>query len=94
MTKVEGTAVAIVLLLVIGLRRLLQRDRLLPGGRRLLLALGAGVVALLGWDLLMVVMGVPSDPSISGRRQGSLASRARSTWDAAVPHLHLSLIHI
>jgi hypothetical protein len=92
LTKVEGTAVAIVLLLVIGLRRLLQRDRLLPGGRRLLLALGAGVVALLGWDLLMVVMGVPSDPSISGRRQGSLASRARSTWDAAVPHLHVVVL--
>jgi hypothetical protein len=92
LSKVEGTAVAIVLLLAIGLRRLLQRDRLVPGVRRVLATMAAGVVALLGWDLLMVIMGVPTDPSISGRRLGSLPSRARTTWNAAVPHLHVLVL--
>ncbi len=94
LTKVEGTAVAVVLLLVIGLRHQLQRDR--PGRRRLrpVLTVGAGVLALFGWEFLMVGLGVPTDPSIVGKRDGSMLSRAESTWDAAVPHLHVVVLAV
>jgi hypothetical protein len=92
LTKVEGTAVAVVLLLVVGARRHLQRDRPAGWSLRPLLATGAGVVALLGWELLTVVLGVPTDPSIAGKRVGSLLSRAQGTWDAAVPHWHVVVL--
>src|SRR5581483_5149521 len=82
----------IVLLLVVGLRRLLRRDWLSGWPIRPLVAVGAGVVALSAWELVTVVMGVPTDPSISGRGQGSLVSRAERTWDAAVPHLHVVVL--
>ncbi len=92
LAKVEGTAIAIVLLLVVGLRRQLQRDRPSGWSLRPLLAIGAGVVALSGWELITVVLGVPTDPSIAGKGQGSLVSRAEGTWDAAVPHLHVVVL--
>jgi hypothetical protein len=92
LTKVEGTAIAVVLLLVIGARRQLQRDR--PAGRavRPVVAVAVGVLALLGWELMTVILGVPTDPSIVGKRDGSLLSRARGTWDGAEPHLHVVLL--
>jgi uncharacterized membrane protein len=90
-TKVEGMAVAIVLVLLIALRHWLrQRHRGNP--LRPLMAAGLGVVALLGWQLETVILGVPRDPSISGHRDGSLSLRARHTWDAAVPHLHVVVL--
>jgi hypothetical protein len=92
LAKVEGTAIAIVLLLVIGLRRQLRPDRPSGWSLRPLLAIATGVVALSAWELVTVVMGVPTDPSISGRGQGSLVSRAQGTWDAAVPHLHVVVL--
>jgi len=89
LTKVEGTAVAIMLLVVIGLRSVLGRS---PTSRQFVAALGAGVLALLIWPVLTVVVGVPTDASLSGRRQGSLQHRAATTFDAMVPHLHVVVL--
>jgi uncharacterized membrane protein len=91
LSKVEGTAVAIVLVLAVSLRRLLQRDR--PVGKGVTLtAMGLGVVALLGWPLLVVFEGITTDANISGLRQGSVWLRARATFDAAAPHLHVVVL--
>jgi hypothetical protein len=88
LTKVEGAAVAILLVIAVSLRRFLQRDR--PGRNRVpLLAMAFGVVSLLVWPVLTKVMGVPTDPSISGPRDGSLHARADATFDAAITHLHV-----
>jgi hypothetical protein len=91
LTKVEGTAVAVVLVLAVGARQLLRSHR---HGERLrpVLAMGIGVAALLAWELLVIVLGVPTDPSIVGQRDGSLLSRAQGTWDGAVPHLHVVVL--
>ncbi|HVB91059.1 MAG TPA: hypothetical protein VND70_03065 [Acidimicrobiales bacterium] len=88
LSKVEGTAMAIVLVLAVLLRVLLERGR--AGTVRLpLTAAGLGLIALLGWPLLVVLIGVPTDASIAGTRQGSLWVRAQATFHAAVPHLHV-----
>jgi hypothetical protein len=89
LTKVEGMAVAVILLLVIAVRRQLRRPAPRWLALRPLLAVGTGVVLLLGWEMLTVVLGIPTDPSIGGKKDGSLWSRAVSTWDQAVPHLHV-----
>jgi MYXO-CTERM domain-containing protein len=88
LSKVEGTAIALVLVVAIAVRRLLQR----PAGQRPtkpLLALVVGVLALIGWPVLTLALGVPKDANISGTRDGSLWDRARATFDAASPHLHV-----
>jgi hypothetical protein len=90
-TKVEGMAMAIVLVLLVGLRHWL-RHRRGPHPLRPLMVTGLAVIALLGWQLETVILGVPRDPSISGHREGSLSLRARHTWDAAVPHLHVVVL--
>jgi hypothetical protein len=91
LSKVEGTAIAVMLVLAVGARRLLRRDR--PGwSRRPVVAMAVGVVALGAWEMLTVVVGVPPDSSLTGRGQGSLAHRVAGTWDAAVPHLHVVIL--
>jgi hypothetical protein len=96
LSKLEGIAVTIVLLVVIGVRlKLRVRPGAVPatrsgrGPRRFLVALGGGVLALLVWPILTTLLGVPTDPDISGRREGSLSSRTQGTFDAMVPHLHV-----
>jgi hypothetical protein len=91
LSKVEGTAVAIVLVLAVSLRRLLQRDRPVALWAAWT-TMGLGLVALAGWPLLVVGERIPTDASISGLRQGSVWLRARATFDAAVPHLHVVLL--
>lgn len=88
LTKVEGTAMAIVLVLATSSRCLLRRDRV-GGLRNPALATVLGVLALLGWPVATVILGVPKDVSISGVRDGSLWHRAQATFDAAAPHLHV-----
>jgi hypothetical protein len=89
LSKLEGIAVTIVLLAVIAARLKLRRG---PTSVRLLAALGAGVLALLVWPVLTIIVGVPTDPSISGHREGSVWSRATGTYDAMVPHLHVVVL--
>jgi hypothetical protein len=91
LTKVEGTAVAVLLVIAISLRRYLHRGR--PVRTRVpLLAMVGGVAALAVWPVLTKVLGVPTDPSISGRRDGSLHARADATFNAAIPHLHVVVL--
>jgi hypothetical protein len=85
LTKVEGTAVAVLLAVVVS-------ARLLTGGRaprRVLSAAGAALAALLVWPVVTLVLDVPTDPSLLGSRQGSLISRAHRTASAMTPHLHV-----
>jgi hypothetical protein len=101
LTKVEGTAVAIVLVLSIGLRHLLRQDgpdwrsglrpigRYVRQHRRPLLVMAGAVVALSAWEVVVQIIGVPPDASTTGRGEGSLASRVSGTWDGAAPHLHV-----
>jgi hypothetical protein len=88
LSKVEGTAIAVVLVVAIAARRLLQHR---PGERpvKALVALGVGVLGLAAWPVLTLGLGVPKDANISGARDGSLSDRARATIDAASPHLHV-----
>ena len=88
LTKVEGTAVAMIIVVVL-------TARLLGYGRRrgrLVLTGLAGLVALLVWPLATLVMGVPNDPSLRGSREGSLLNRAHRTLSAAGPHLEVVLL--
>jgi hypothetical protein len=86
LSKVEGTAIALVLVVAVSLRCIVQRDR--PGGvRRPAIAMGAGMLALAGWPLLTLFLGVPKDAVVTGTRDGSLWLRTRATFDAAAPHL-------
>lgn len=64
LTKVEGIAVAMIIVVVL-------TARLYGYGRRrrqLLLSGFTGLVALLVWPLAALVMGVPNDPSLRGSR--------------------------
>jgi hypothetical protein len=76
--------VAIVLLAILAVRLWLQQRGWPP-----IAAAGAGVVGLLVWPVLTLLEHVPGDPSIFGARNGSLISRAHSTYDGAVPYLHV-----
>jgi hypothetical protein len=89
--KVEGMVMAVVLVLLVGLRHLVRHRR---SGRPLRIMVGTGLaaVAVLGWQIEILIVGVPRDPSLSGHGQGSLSLRARHTWDAAVPHLHVVVL--
>jgi hypothetical protein len=91
LTKIEGTAVALVLLFVITAREVARRRALAAPslGPRRFSAVLAAVLALLTWPVLTEWLGMPTDPSLSGVRQGSLASRAHGTFSAMVPHLHV-----
>ncbi|HEX3794855.1 MAG TPA: hypothetical protein VHV57_10185 [Acidimicrobiales bacterium] len=89
LTKVEGIAVAGVFVILIAVRVVVRRQ-----GRPWVPIAGAAaaIVALLVWPLLTIIAGVPSDPSISGQRDGSLSSRAHSTISAMWPHLHVVVL--
>jgi hypothetical protein len=88
LTKVEGTAVAMIIVVVLTARLFgYGRHR-----RRLILAGLAGLVALLVWPLATLAMGVPNDPSLRGVREGSLLNRAHRTLSAAGPHLEVVLL--
>jgi hypothetical protein len=93
LTKIEGTAVSMVLLVVVVLR-LWSRAGVGRGRRRvrLVAATAFGLIALLAWPVATIILGVPKDPSLSGTRQGSLLSRTHRTVDAASPHLHVVLL--
>ena len=96
LTKVEGTAVAIFVLVVIGARVARRPGQIgAPGWvrrRRTLLALGGGIAALLVWPVLTIVLNVPTDPNLAGNGQGSLGKRTDSTFDAMIPHLHVVVL--
>jgi hypothetical protein len=88
LTKVEGTAVAMIIVVVL-------TARLFGYGRRrgrLVVAGLSGLAALLVWPLATLVMGVPNDPSLRGSREGSLLNRAHRTLSAAGPHLEVVLL--
>ncbi len=90
LTKVEGIAVAMIIVVVL-------TARLYGYGRRrrqLLLSGFTGLVALLVWPLAALVMGVPNDPSLRGSREGSLIDRAHRTFSAAAPHLEVVLLAV
>lgn len=91
--KVEGMAMAIILLVLVAVRRRYRPGHLpLTSFWQFVLRIGVGVVVLLGWEFLTLLIGVPNDPSITGARDGSLEQRAARTWDAAVPHLHVVVL--
>jgi hypothetical protein len=94
MTKEEGTATAVVIVLLAAARRWRAARRAAPGRPpwRLLVATGAAVVALLAWTGAMRLIGAVRDANTSGRRIGSLTSRAHATADALGPHLHVVLL--
>jgi hypothetical protein len=91
LTKVEGTAVAMLLVVVVALRLAIGRPTW-PARLRLLPAAVAGLAALLVWPVLTLIIDVPPDPSLTGSRQGSLVSRAHRTLSAMAPHLHVVLV--
>ena len=93
LTKLEGTAVAMVLVLVLAARAVAGARRRRP--RRVGRTVAAAAAALAGlavWPLVTLALGVPKDPDISGVRQGSLGGRARQTFDSMGPHLHVLVL--
>jgi hypothetical protein len=89
LTKVEGTAVAMLLVVLIAIRLSTRRRNL---GKLPLAAAAAGVVALFVWPLLTLLLGAPTDPSLTGSQRGSLAGRAHRTLNAMAPHLEIVLL--
>jgi hypothetical protein len=92
LTKVEGIGVAMVLVVVVALRLALPRPW--AQRRRLAAAAAAALVALAVWPVLTLLLGMPTDPSLTGPRLGSLVGRAHRTLSAMTPHLHVVLIAV
>ncbi|MHB1777225.1 MAG: hypothetical protein ACYCU7_14720 [Acidimicrobiales bacterium] len=89
LTKDEGiaTAMAIVLLVALRLGRG-GRCRRVEG-----VTVGLAGVAVLGaWPVLVRLLGAAPDQATIGRRQGSDLSRAGAAVSAMVPHLHVLLL--
>jgi hypothetical protein len=85
LSKVEGTAVAMIIVVVVTVRLLTykrRRVRLVAGGI-------FGLGALMAWPVLTILLHVPKDPSLIGSREGSLLDRAHRTFSAMAPHLHI-----
>jgi hypothetical protein len=91
-SKVEGMAIGIILLLLVGVRAMRRRHHVRRSLVATVIATVIGVVLLFGWQIEIVLVGVPTDPSLSGHGDGSLSMRARHTWDAAEPHLHVVVL--
>jgi len=88
LTKDEGIAVGLCIVALMTLRRLAAR-------RPWLKQLAAGAVAAAGlsaWPVLIRILGVEPNVSNIGARQGDDLQRARLTFDAMVPHLHVLLL--
>jgi hypothetical protein len=88
LTKVEGIAVAMLLVLVVAVRVAIGRPRKV----RLFAAAVAALAALFVWPVVTILLDVPTDPSLIGSRQGSLATRAHRTFSAMAPHLHVVVL--
>ncbi|HXW35699.1 MAG TPA: hypothetical protein VEJ87_14060 [Acidimicrobiales bacterium] len=85
-TKVEGTAVAAVVVVLVTVRVLWSDREHLRGG----VALGLlGLASVSVWSLVMRLLHASADVNTSGVALGSLTQRTRSTFDAAAPYLHV-----
>lgn len=89
LTKNEGIATAMVIVVLIAARAVRSAHLARPGEapwRPVVVGLGA-VCALGVWPLLMVLLGAAGNVAVPGARQGDDWSRARLTFDAMTPHL-------
>ncbi len=85
LSKVEGSAVAMIIVVVMTVRLLTyKRHRI-----RLMAGAAFGLGALVAWPVLTLALHVPKDPSLLGSREGSLLDRAHRTLNAMTPHLHI-----
>ena len=107
LTKDEGTATAIAIVLLIVARSVWEgwtgRCKLTDGSRhktqkpnaRVAIIVGCfGILALAVWPVLMRLIGAAKDVNTSGRREGTMISRLHLTFNAMSPHLHVLLLAI
>ena len=107
LTKDEGTATAIAIVLLIVARSVWEgwtgRRKLTDGSRhktqkpnaRVAIIVGCfGILALALWPVLMRLIGAAKDVNTSGRREGTMISRLHLTFNAMSPHLHVLLLAI
>jgi hypothetical protein len=94
-TKVEGTATAIAIIAIVGLRAVLRGRGTAPLRSRVvapaLVVVGAAI-ALVVWPAVMRLRHVGADLNTSGPRQSPLWQRTQVTYDALAPHLHIVLL--
>lgn len=94
-TKAEGTATAIAIIALVGLRAVLRGRGTASLRTRAVIPIAVVVgsaVALVVWPVVMRLRHVGADLNTSGARQAPLWSRAHTTYDALAPHLHLVLL--
>ena len=96
LTKNEGTATAMVIVVLIAGRAARSARLTRPGAApwRTLLAGAAALAALGGWPLLMLTLGAARNVAVLGARQGDPWSRARLTFDAMAGHLGVLAVAI
>lgn len=91
LTKQEGYATAAVIVVAVAARLWWA----VPARRR---AVGSGaaaaLVALFAWPITVRLLGAAPNVEVEGARQGTDASRARATFDAMAPHLHLLVLAV
>jgi hypothetical protein len=88
LTKLEGTAVAMLLVLAVTLRMSFGHVRRV----RVWIGAVATLLGLLVWPTVTLLLHVPKDPNLTGARVGSLENRAHHTYSAMLPHVHVVLV--
>ncbi len=94
-TKVEGTATAIAIIAIVGVRAVLHSRGTAPLRTRVvvpILVVAGAAVALVVWPAVMRLRHVGADLNTSGPRQSPLGARARTAYDALAPHLHVLVL--
>ena len=90
LTKQEGTATAVAIVVLITVRFAHHEWAQLSGVPWRPLGFGAiGVLALGAWPFLMVLLGASQNVAVFGVRQGDLVSRTHQTVVAMSGHLHV-----